>query len=72
MVCLIEISRELVGGEDYLYPASYFVLIEVSQVLEESLLEAAASKRYAKRSNLLGFLESNGVLLQATQSVQRP
>ena len=30
------------SGEDYLYPASYFVLIEVSQVLEESLLEATA------------------------------
>ena len=32
------------SGEDYLYPASYFVLIEVSQVLEESLLEATTSK----------------------------
>ena len=32
------------SGEDYLYPASYFVLIEVSQVLEESLLQETTSK----------------------------
>lgn len=27
------------SGEDYLYPASYFVLIKVPQVVEESLLQ---------------------------------
>jgi hypothetical protein len=28
------------SGEDYLYPASYFVSIKVPQVVEESLLKA--------------------------------
>ncbi|MDQ3253575.1 MAG: hypothetical protein M3R15_06665 [Acidobacteriota bacterium] len=29
------------SGEDYLYPANYFVLIEVPQAVEKSLLRAA-------------------------------
>ena len=29
------------SGEDYLYPASYFVPIKVPQVVEESLLKAS-------------------------------
>lgn len=29
------------SGEDYLYPAEYFVPIELSQALEKSLLRAA-------------------------------
>jgi hypothetical protein len=29
------------SGEDYLYPASYFVLIKVPQVVEESLLQTS-------------------------------
>jgi hypothetical protein len=28
------------GGEDYLYPSSYFVPIQVPQIVEESLLRA--------------------------------
>jgi hypothetical protein len=27
------------SGEDYIYPASYFVMIEVPQLLEKSLLQ---------------------------------
>jgi hypothetical protein len=29
------------SGEDYIYPASYFVMIEVPQLLVESLLQMA-------------------------------
>ncbi len=29
------------SGEDYLYPADYFVLIELSEVVERSLLQTA-------------------------------
>lgn len=29
------------SGEDYIYPASYFVMIEVPQLLEKSLLQIA-------------------------------
>ena len=29
------------SGEDYLYPADYFVLIELPQAVEQSLLQAA-------------------------------
>ncbi|HKC62386.1 MAG TPA: hypothetical protein VKB86_02055 [Pyrinomonadaceae bacterium] len=29
------------SGEDYLYPADYFVLVELPQVVEKSLLRAA-------------------------------
>jgi hypothetical protein len=29
------------SGEDYLYPADWFVFIELPQVLEKSLLQAA-------------------------------
>lgn len=29
------------SGEDYIYPASYFVMIEVPQLLAESLLQVA-------------------------------
>jgi hypothetical protein len=29
------------SGEDYIYPASYFVMIEVPQLLEKSLLQVA-------------------------------
>jgi len=29
------------SGEDYLYPANYFVLVKLPQAVEESLLEAA-------------------------------
>jgi hypothetical protein len=29
------------SGEDYLYPASYFVAIKIPQVVEESLLRAS-------------------------------
>jgi len=29
------------SGEDYIYPASYFVMIEVPQLLAESLLQIA-------------------------------
>ena len=29
------------SGEDYLYPAAYFVLIELPQAVEKSLLRAA-------------------------------
>ena len=29
------------SGEDYIYPASYFVMIEVPQLLAESLLQMA-------------------------------
>ena len=29
------------SGEDYLYPADYFVLVKLPQAVEESLLQAA-------------------------------
>lgn len=29
------------SGEDYIYPASYFIMIEVPQLLAESLLQVA-------------------------------
>jgi hypothetical protein len=29
------------SGEDYLYPADYFVLIELPEVVEQSILQAA-------------------------------
>ena len=29
------------SGEDYLYPANYFVLVKLPQAVEESLLQAA-------------------------------
>jgi hypothetical protein len=29
------------SGEDYLYPADYFVLVKLPQVVEKSLLQAA-------------------------------
>ncbi len=29
------------SGEDYLYPAEYFVLVELPQAVEKSLLQAA-------------------------------
>ncbi len=29
------------SGEDYLYPAEYFVFVELPQAIEESLLQAA-------------------------------
>ena len=29
------------SGEDYIYPASYFIMIEVPQLLAESLLQLA-------------------------------
>lgn len=29
------------SGEDYLYPAEYFVLVEVPQAVEKSLLQKA-------------------------------
>jgi hypothetical protein len=29
------------SGEDYIYPASYFVMIEVPQLLEKSLLQVS-------------------------------